>query len=220
VVRAGQAHRFGPDGEWDGWVLLFRPEFLSPSAAHAERRLANVLDQLKEHLVLPPESLRAVVEAIRQMHSDAKLVAQRDEVHALLHSQLNALLLRLGILGKQLVPEATAPGPTSDRFEAFRELVERNHAKWHQVANYARQLKCSDKSLTRATAAVLGVSAKAYIASRVVLEAKRLLAHTAMTVTAISDRLGFDEPTNFVKFFRREAGITPVTFRSQHDMRT
>jgi AraC-like DNA-binding protein len=28
--------------------------------------------------------------------------------------------------------------------------------------------------------------------------------------------LGFDEPTNFVKYFRRQAGMTPIEFRELH----
>jgi AraC-like DNA-binding protein len=45
------------------------------------------------------------------------------------------------------------------------------------------------------------------------LEAKRLLAYTTLPIALIGDRLGFDDPTNFVKFFKREAGCTPGEFR-------
>ncbi len=48
-----------------------------------------------------------------------------------------------------------------------------------------------------------------------VLEAKRLLAHTNQTVAAISEELGFSEPTNFVKFFRSRGGLLPGAFRER-----
>ncbi len=48
---------------------------------------------------------------------------------------------------------------------------------------------------------------------RVALEARRLLAHTDLTVAAVGRRLGFEETTNFVKFFVRRTGTTPGTFR-------
>jgi AraC-like DNA-binding protein len=76
-------------------------------------------------------------------------------------------------------------------------------------------LGCSEKSLMRAVREAAGVSAKRYVSQRVALEAKRLLAHTSLPVATIADRLGFDEPTNFVKFFRREAGAVPGAFRRQ-----
>ena len=57
------------------------------------------------------------------------------------------------------------------------------------------------------------MSAKAFIAARINLEAKRLLVHTDWPVALIAERLGFDEATNFSKFFKRESGATPAQFR-------
>lgn len=59
------------------------------------------------------------------------------------------------------------------------------------------------------------MNVKAFLVNRIVLEAKRLLAHTALPVAAIGDRLGFAEATNFVKFFRRETGMPPGAFRTK-----
>jgi AraC-like DNA-binding protein len=59
----------------------------------------------------------------------------------------------------------------------------------------------------------MATNAKAFIATRLALEAKRLLTHSALSVGAIADRLGFDDASNFVKFFRRHAGCAPTEFR-------
>ncbi|MEZ5738657.1 MAG: helix-turn-helix domain-containing protein [Burkholderiaceae bacterium] len=72
------------------------------------------------------------------------------------------------------------------------------------------------RSLARAALLVTDRSAKAVLTERLVLEAKRLLAHTLLPVATIGDQLGFAEATNFVKFFRREAGLTPGAFRAEH----
>lgn len=61
--------------------------------------------------------------------------------------------------------------------------------------------------------------AKAVITDRLVLEAKRLLAHSLLPVAGIGDQLGFGEATNFVKFFRRETGLTPGDFRAEQRSR-
>jgi AraC-like DNA-binding protein len=84
------------------------------------------------------------------------------------------------------------------------------------VARYASLLGCSEKSLSRATYAVAQMSAKTLLVDRLVLEAKRMLAHSSSPVGAIALDLGFDEATNFVKFFRRETGMTPGAFRERH----
>jgi NAD(P)-dependent dehydrogenase (short-subunit alcohol dehydrogenase family) len=50
---------------------------------------------------------------------------------------------------------------------------------------------------------------------RVVLEAKRLLAHTGVAVTECARRTGFDDPANFSKFFRARAGLAPGAFAAK-----
>jgi len=61
--------------------------------------------------------------------------------------------------------------------------------------------------------AAMGMTAKAFIAAPINLEAKRLLAHTDLLVAIIAEKLGFEEATNFSKFFKREVACTPAQFR-------
>ena len=149
------------------------------------------------------------------MHADAHTLPAGPETGALLRHQLTALLLRLAI--GHADRSALEPGSAASlqRFRRFQAAVERDYVREHGVAGYAQRLGCSERSLTRATLESAGVSAKAYLVNRIVLEAKRLLAHTAAPVSNVADDLGFAEATNFVKFFRREAGCSPGEFRRQ-----
>ena len=63
--------------------------------------------------------------------------------------------------------------------------------------------------------AVTGRTAKQVVDDRVALEARRLLACTAMSVAEVGRYLGFPEPTNFGRFFHREVGMSPGQFRSE-----
>jgi AraC-like DNA-binding protein len=195
-------------------MILFRPEFLLPSPAVApDLKLAVGLERLPEHFPLRDDELRSVTDAITQMREDAGIDALPKDVHALLRYQLYALLLRLSIFHDRMEAQVGVSARVSQRFKNFQQLVEKNFAKWHQVAEYAEQLGCAAKSLTRATREATGMNAKAFITSRISLEAKRLLAHTDVSVTLIAESLGFDEATNFIKFFKRETGCTPAEFR-------
>lgn len=212
VLRPGQAHNFGHDEDWEGWIVLFRPEFVLPATTPA-RQLDIDQDSLPVHAVLGDSELRLVTGAIEQMREDTQLDAPLDDVNRLLRHQLQALLMRLSIVrGRSQVREAVISS-AMHRFKRFQRLVEERFAKWHQVAGYADQLGCTEKTLARAVAASTGLTAKAFIAARIVLEAKRLLVHTDLSVAAIADKLGFDEATNFSKFFKREADCTPAEFR-------
>ncbi|MFH1116673.1 MAG: helix-turn-helix domain-containing protein [Pseudomonadota bacterium] len=141
-------------------------------------------------------------------------------MHALLRHQLYTLLSRVNVVrGQYEARRATLLG--LQLFKSFQKLVEKNFAKLHQAADYADLPGCSGKSLKRAAMEAAEVKAKEVIASRINLEAKRLPTYTTLPVALIGDCLGFDEPTNFVKFFKREAGCSPGEFRrSQDEART
>lgn len=216
VVRAGQAHNYGQDEDWDGWNLLFRPEFVIPvSTTTHDLKIALDLQRLPEQLVLSSQELPKVTDLFQQMREDTLIDAPQEDVHALLRHQLHALLTRLSILQGRRQAQESLVSPASQRFRRFQQLVDERFAQWHQVADYASELCYTEKSLARAVAAATGMTAKAFIAARINLEAKRLLVHTDLPVGAIAEKLGFDEPTNFSKFFKREVGHTPADFRGR-----
>ena len=216
VVRAGQAHNYGGDEDWDGWNLLFRPEFVLPvSTTSHDLKLALDLERLPEHMVLNSQELRTATDLFQQMREDTLIAAPQEDVHALLRHQLHTLLTRLSILQGRRQTQEPLVSPASQRFQRFQQLVDQRFAQWHQVADYASQLGYSEKSLARAVAAAAGMTAKGFIAARINLEAKRLLVHTDAPVVAIAEKLGFDEPTNFSKFFKREVHCTPAEFRKR-----
>lgn len=94
----------------------------------------------------------------------------------------------------------------NETFLRFRKAVERKYFRTRSVAVYARRLGYSARTLSRAALDATGVFAKAFIDGHVMLEAKRLLAHGQDPVARIADRTGFEDASNFVKFFPLRAG--------------
>lgn len=224
-LQPGQVHRFGDLAGCDGWLLVFRSELL-PARAGAEAGAplgtGAAVDELaalqraeeqRTHLRLCTTSRQAVTEAFERMAADARRPASR-ALNALLRSQVQSLLLRLQLEAEPSDADHRVEPAVLQRYRRYRAAVERHFVSWHGVAPYARQLGCSEKSLTRAALLVTDRSAKAVLTERLVLEAKRRLAHTLLPVATVGDQLGFAEATNFVKFFRREAGLTPGAFRA------
>ena len=95
----------------------------------------------------------------------------------------------------------------------FRAAVDRDFASVRRVEDYAHALGYSARTLSRATLAADGVTAKEFIDRRVLLEAKRLLAHSDQSAARIAAQLGFSSATNFSKFFHRHTGKSPLGFR-------
>ena len=133
---------------------------------------------------------------------------------ALLRHQLAVLLLRLALPG---VRRGRPPRAEAETFHRLCREVEHGYQHTRRVEDYAAQLGCSVRTLTRACLAVTGRSAKQVIDERVALQASRLLAATDEPIARIGRRLGFTEPTNFGRFFTREVGVSPGAFRAARD---
>ena len=70
-----------------------------------------------------------------------------------------------------------------------------------------------EKQLAGAVRQAVGMTPKAYLDQRRLLEAKRLLSFSDLSIKEVAYGLGFDEPTNVNKFFRKHAGLSPGDFR-------
>ena len=205
LIQPGQVHRFGDEQDWAGWLLILRSDLLQPGQTEALPTCKHTTGTLSD----------ALVESLERMANDAAAAGDVRATNTLLCSQFHVLITRLQLAHLAATADIRVEPRLLERYQDFRSTTEREFRRWHTVAPYAQQLGCSVKSLNRAALEVAGISAKTLLVARVVLEAKRLLAHTTLPVAAIGDELGFDEATNFVKFFRRETGSTPGTFRTQ-----
>jgi AraC-like DNA-binding protein len=216
LVRPGQVLQYDFTQTWAGWLLVFRPESLFSGArvvGVTERTLLQRIERFPSHWVLADEQLHSMRRALTLIYSDSQLPANSDTRNELMQHQLAALLLRLSIWQDTASAQAPAASAGLAHFKRLRLLVERDFHHAHLVKYYAQHLGMSEKSLTRASMAGAGVNAKTYIAQRLVLEARRLLAHTTQTIQSIALELGFEDAANFNKFFRRFDAGTPGAFR-------
>ncbi|QEC78867.1 AraC family transcriptional regulator [Mucilaginibacter ginsenosidivorax] len=115
-------------------------------------------------------------------------------------------------------PELPVIGPAKsggNLIVEFRELLEQHFREEQNVKFYAQKLAVTEKYLSRLTARATGRSTKALINERLMLEAKRMLIYSDVSSKTIAFDLGFGEPTNFTKFFKKQEGTTPAAFRDK-----
>lgn len=95
----------------------------------------------------------------------------------------------------------------------FKQLIEEKYSSWHKVNDYASEIHITPKHLSQTIKNITGKSAKEFIQDRLLLEAKRLLLHTDMSVKEVGYALGFEEPLHFSGFFKKRGKISPSKFR-------
>lgn len=99
------------------------------------------------------------------------------------------------------------------RYYELKKLIEHNYEKRLAVEDYAKLMYLSKKSVNQITQKVIGKSAKEFIVDKTILEMKRLIAKGDFAVNEISEMFNFDTPSNFTKYFKRYAGLTPSEFK-------
>jgi AraC family transcriptional activator of pobA len=139
------------------------------------------------------------------------------------HRGLQVEILLAGILvlaaRRCALPEAAAdvqsaaPRRGAAHFSGFCALIEAHYAQHAPVAFYARRLGITAAHLNALCRAAVGKSALSLVHERVLLEAKRNLVYTSMTISQVSDAAGFKDPAYFTRFFTRATGMSPRAFR-------
>lgn len=95
----------------------------------------------------------------------------------------------------------------------FLNLIEEYYNVNRNVAFYANKMAMSYKQLNKLCKSTSKKTAKQLIDSYIIIESKRKLAIEQSAVKEISYELGFDEISNFIKFFKKHTKQTPSQFK-------
>ena len=221
VTGPGEVRRWRLDEPGlEGLLVFFESEFID--AFFGDTRFLDSLPLLAappeaRGVAAPDRAFDAVMDIAGQMCGE--LETPRADTHHALRADTYRLLIALQRLavgrvgderreshGKRLGAHRLA--------RRFADLVDRHHAAQHEVAAYAERLDVSPRHLNACVREATGMTASDTIHQRQFLEARRLLAHTALGVGAIAERLGFADASYFIRFFKRHAGQTPLAWRA------
>jgi len=206
--------RFDKKGNFDGKAILFTDSFFWKTEADTKFLSSSILfnDLFSVSQLQLQKSSPIFADLFQQMETE--LSNTKDNYQSdILQNQLHNLLLHSDRERRKQNFTEVKKGADLDYVMLFKDLLESQFTKQKLVSNYAGQLRVTEKRLNQATSKILDKSPKQMIDERIMLEAKRLLAHTSESVKEIGFTLGFDEPTNFIKYFRKHHNSTPVEFR-------
>ncbi|WP_343557421.1 helix-turn-helix domain-containing protein [Sphingobacterium sp.] len=95
----------------------------------------------------------------------------------------------------------------------FINLIDANYKKSFSVAEYAKLLHLSSRSLSDLTQNQINKTPSQMIHERIILEAQRLLLYSELNVNQVGYRLGFEDPSYFVKYFKKYTSLSPSEFK-------
>lgn len=199
-ISPGQIHSFDTKHDQEGYVLKICAElfddFVSLSCVTVQDKDSAALEML----------IGAMQEELKKEDS----LGHREALHALV--KLFVIMVRRSYAGMN--PSASNPHKVSYKaFLNFRKLIEENYCRLHTVKDYASLLNVSSKTLTLYVNECSKYSPLELINNRIILEAKRLLRYSVLSVKEIAFRLGFEDPSYFAKFFKRLVKQSPADYR-------
>lgn len=214
-IAKDQVHAFEMSEKVDGFVVIFTEPFFLKSVAQSEFLSFNRLYNYHSHSPLiegsPTETAKCaqVIQELFDEYSASVDFATED----ILRLQLKVLLLKAERVNRTLLEEKQS-SEWASLFAKFRNLLETQYVETRNANEYATALNISYKHLNTICKSMTGNTAKEFIDAYVILEIKRHLAMFDVSIKELAYGLGFDEPTNLVKFFKRHTSKTPLQFKA------
>lgn len=214
-ISPGQVHFWKTTQPLQGQVLLFTGEFLRVAAGSD----AGVRELAFFHRLEGAPELRLKGRAEQDIAGVLQQLAEEYRSSAVGRSQaLRAWLQILLIKAQRLYAPQTSGASSTESaplVRRFKQLVAEQFIRERSVPAYARQIGVSTGHLHDLVKRCTGFTPHQIIRQELVMEAKRLLAHSELTVAEISYRLAFEDTAYFGRFFKREVGSSPGDFRQR-----
>ena len=215
-VPHNSVNLFDIHGVYEGKALLFTDKFFCKNKQdvqflHTSQLFSDLYDTAILKINPQASDLSVFFNAM-----ETEFLRKPDSAHfSLLHNLLHIFLLKAE---REMNVQGFVQLEASvhlDLLVLFKKLLEQDFRHEKSVNKYASALSISEKQLHKATTTLLEKTPKQIIDERILLEAKRLLAHSNQSIKEIAYELGYDEPTNFIKHFRKHTNTTPSEFRAQ-----
>ncbi|HPE78020.1 MAG TPA: AraC family transcriptional regulator [Draconibacterium sp.] len=214
-MSPGQAHKIEFSSDIEGFIFIFTPEFYLINQTNQNRLIEFpfffTIRQDNPPLNLVDEKEIKFLESLFEKGISEIAKGESYSVE-LLRSVLDLILTSCSILYKA-DENLLTKGKGHIVVKKFFQLVEENYAQNFTVAEYAERMAITPNHLTQTVNQLTGKTSSQIIKSKQILEIKRLLVHTNLSATEIAMRLNFPDQSYFTKFFKREAGISPLQYR-------
>lgn len=213
----GQVHSWQLMKPAAGYAILFTSDFLFLSDTN--RSLISELGffhSIEEapHLPVERTQVRVIDQLVEALTREYRM--KEFGQASVLRAYLHILLIYI----HRFYERARGPDVStkiSSLVRRFKRLVSENFVKERSVESYATHLGITAGHLRDTVKAATGMTPGQIIRNTLALEAKRLLVHTDMTVAEICYALSFEDPSYFGRFFKRETGLSPRSFRERSE---
>lgn len=212
-MNDGQVHEWDLSADITGYTLFFKREFYNVAEPiFSLPHLPFFHNSANEAQMVVFEKIDAtmIINAFEEIYTEFHQKKAHNE--AIIKTLLKIILIRsLRAYQPNFTENVASIGVTKIR--QFEDLIEKKYKVLKGVKDYADLMNMTPNYLNAICSKTVGKTAGEMIRERIVLEAKRLLIHSSMSVCEIGYKLGYDDCSYFIRMFKKDVGITPEQFR-------
>ncbi|MEO7991604.1 MAG: helix-turn-helix transcriptional regulator [Chryseolinea sp.] len=215
-ISKDQIHFFDGNKNYEGIIIHFNEEFLIDSENDIDVFLKySIFNDFESEpfFTMSKDKVKKLSNLISQLQQEIA------ELEFFAHKEYLRHLLKLFLISIQRIGKRKAfknlsiTNNSHITFIRFRKLVDLNFKKVQTVREYAALLNISSKTLTNHSKESADKTPLEIINERITLEAKRLISHSSLNINEIGFQMGFEDPSYFVKYFKKQTGKSPSDFR-------
>lgn len=208
-IRPGQVHQLQLKANSTGFMLQFGAEFTNGREKAASRLLRKASN--KSYYELNAADFSKISHLLNETLQE--YTAKNTQYEDVIRANLDVLLISL--LRLQTNNTSTSESsPHQEQLDKFLELLEANITEVKQVSAYAEMMNLSPYQLNAITQKMLGKNSSDVLNDYVILESKRYLLATDSQIKEIAWQLGYEDPSYFIRFFKKHTGYSPAEFRT------
>jgi AraC-like DNA-binding protein len=199
----------------NGLLMLLSEEFLTLCNDETLKQLPVLQNKALKHALHLLAGEEAFLDNLFEQII-AEYALARAHMQTMLQSYVKIFLAHLSRVYTRQFSDTDNGVKQKALFIAFSKLLDEKYMQLHHASGYASALHVTAGHLNSAVQHEMGKTVTGMIQERIMMEAKRLLFHSDMSVKEIGYSLGFDDAAYFNRVFKREAGVTPLEFRQQN----
>lgn len=211
-LKPGQVHQVQFTSPAEGYLIQFNREFYN-SAKEQSNMLIRKLGR-KNHYVFSKKDFQKLEKIL-----DATFLEHHEKAfnyHHSIRSYIDILFTEIIRHNHNNPSNVDAENLYhQERFEELLEQIETHFTTHKQVSDYAKMMNLTSYQLNAITKAMVGETCSKLINEQIILEAKRSLLATSNQINEVAFALGYDDPSYFIRFFKKHTDHSPEAFRQE-----
>lgn len=215
LLQPGQAHSWKLSSDVDGFVFFHTQEFYE--SVFVQKKMEDYpfffLQKNFPLVQLDEKEVEKIAPLFREIYDE--FVSRKPAWESKVILLADLVYIELTRAYRHLELPSPNISPQYVRVQQLQKLIDSNFTVLKFPYQYAELMNMTTRHLSRICQETIQKSTNDLILNRIILEAKRMLVHSDVTVNEVAYQLGYEDYSHFVRLFKNKVGLTPKEFQRQ-----